>query len=351
MNDPLPRCQVVPLPEDQVALVIDGQQRTRWHFGPQYPRPFFFPLVDPAGRHLTRMGHPGDWGHDHHRSIWFGHHVVGGINFWNDQTQARIRQKRWLCYQDGHDEAAMAVLLSWQDPAGNQLLEQELVAVIRPRDAAPAGGNDSAVDPARAQPARPQPARPEPGDPQPARPEPAGAQPPGAVETLLMLQSTFRAAKSVELSQTNFGFLAVRVARSVSAYFGGGQLHSSEGLRGEAALFGKPAAWMDYSGPVAAGEWSGITYFDHPSNPRYPSKWHVREDGWMGASVCRDGPLVVAPDKPLVLKYLLHAHAGALNAPRAAALAAEFAHDPGYVVVKADRPHVGFEVMRPRPAS
>lgn len=326
MNDPLPRCQVIPLPEDQVALVIDGQQRTRWHFGPQYPRPFFFPLVDPAGRHLTRMGHPGDWGHDHHRSIWFGHHVVGGVNFWNDQTQARIRQKRWFCYQDGHDEAAMAVLLGWIDAGGRELLEQELVAVIRPRDAAPAGGNDSAVDPTRPQRGR-------------------------AVETLLMLQSTFRAAKPVELSQTNFGFLAVRVARSVSAYFGGGQLQSSEGQRGEADLFGKPAAWMDYSGPVAAGEWSGITYFDHPSNPGYPSKWHVREDGWMGASVCRDGPLVVDPDKPLVLKYLLHAHAGALNAPRAAALAAEFAHDPGYVVVKADRPHVGFEVIRPRPAT
>jgi hypothetical protein len=319
MHDPTPRCQVLPLPDDQVALLVDTQERTRWHFGPQYPRPFFFPLVDPAGRHLTRMGHPGDWGHDHHRSVWFGHHVVGGVNFWNDQTEARIRQKRWLCYQDGPDEAAMAVLLSWQDGAGKELLEHELIAVVRPR----------LPDSRRG--------------PQPAASDAAAR----AAETVLYLQSTFRTREPIELGQSNFGVLAVRVARSVSGYFGGGELQSSEGLRGETQLFGKPAIWMDYSGPVSATEWSGITYFDHPGNASYPSKWHVREDGWMGASVCRDGPLEIAPDKPLVLKYLLHAHAGSLDAPRAAALAAEFAHDPGYRVVKSQRPHVGFEVVRP----
>ena len=43
----------------QVQFLVDGRERLRWHFGPQYPRPFFYPLVGPAsGLSMTRMGHP-----------------------------------------------------------------------------------------------------------------------------------------------------------------------------------------------------------------------------------------------------------------------------------------------------
>ena len=94
-----PRCEVVPLPDHQASFRIDGAERLRWHFGPDYPRPFFFPLVGPSGTPLTRMGHPGDPSHDHHRSIWFAHEKVSGVNFWSDNTTARVRQKQWLAYQ------------------------------------------------------------------------------------------------------------------------------------------------------------------------------------------------------------------------------------------------------------
>ena len=132
MPAPLPRCQVIPLPDHQVSFQVDGAERLRWHFGPSYPRPFFYPLVGPSGGPLTRMGHPGAPDHDHHRSIWFAHHQVLGIDFWGDRGPARIRQKNWLCYQDG-DEAALAVLLGWYDGHDpKELLEQELVAAVRP---------------------------------------------------------------------------------------------------------------------------------------------------------------------------------------------------------------------------
>ena len=95
----------MPLPDHQVALQIDGADRLRWHYGPNYPRPFFYPLVGPSGSSLTRMGHPGAPDHEHHRSIWFSHAKVVGVNFWEDRNPARIRQKSWLAYQDGDDEA------------------------------------------------------------------------------------------------------------------------------------------------------------------------------------------------------------------------------------------------------
>ena len=101
----------------------------------------------------------------------------------------------------------------------------------------------------------------------------------------LDLQSTFRASdEPVDLGKTNFGLLGVRVARTLSARYGGGKLTNDTGLTGEPALFGKPSRWMDYSGPSAPETTEGISYLDHPENPRHPASWHVRDDGWMVSS-------------------------------------------------------------------
>ncbi len=286
-----PRCQVVPQPEHQVSFQIDGRERLRWYFGTAYPRPFLYPLIGPSGATLTRMGHPGAPSHEHHQSIWFAHEKVLGINFWGNESTARIQQKKWLCYEDGNEEAVMAVTLDWCDGHDPRpLVEQELIVAIRP---GPEG------------------------------------------ETFLELQSTFRpVAESIEFGKTNFGFLAVRVAKSLSVFFGGGQLESSEGAKGEAAIFGKPARWMDYSGPVPNGHTEGITYFDHPANPGQPTAWHVREDGWMCASPCLREAITTTQKQPLVLRYLLHAHRGAYETQRAVRIAAEFAARTGFEVAK-----------------
>src|SRR5262249_58115346 len=95
MSQKVARCQVIPLPDYQASFQVEGVERVRWHFGPTYPRPFFYPLLGPSGTSLTRMGHPGAPDHDHHRSIWFAHQKVLGINFWEDGPAARIRQKMW----------------------------------------------------------------------------------------------------------------------------------------------------------------------------------------------------------------------------------------------------------------
>ena len=305
MPHPLPRCEALPLPDHQVSFRIDGGERLRWHYGAQYPRPFFYPLVGPSGSPLTRMGHPGAPDHDHHRSIWFSHNKVLGIDFWADRGSAIIKQKKWLCYQDGKNEAAMAVLIGWYDGHDpKELLEQELIVGIRP-------GLDG--------------------------------------ETFVELQSTFKpVGDMLEFGKTNFGFLAVRVAKSISEYFGGGKLTNSDGATGEPAIFGKTAKWMDYSGPVTNGDIEGITYFDHPSNPGHPVKWHVREDGWMGTSVCMDGPVTAMRKQPLMLRYLLHAHKGPISPERAAKTFDEFAAMKQYVAAKANVKHTQFVIERAR---
>jgi hypothetical protein len=305
------RCEIVPLPENQVSFQIDGVEKTRWHFGEQYPRPFFYPFCGPSGSCLTRMGHPGAENHDHHRSVWFAHHDVGGVDFWSDGTNGRVRQKHWYCYRDGDGEAVMASALGWMDGAGKELMHQDVVAALIPLDD---------------------------GD--------------HAFEIQITMQPPTESG-SVELGKTNFGFLAVRVAKTLSVYFGGGKLIDSEGQQGEAEIFGKRARWMDYSGPVAVGSGTdrqttveGITFFDHPENPRYPTHWHVREDGWMGASFCMQEGLTVAADVPLTLRYLLHAHQGAYNHARADKIHRSFAERPGFRIAKATKRHQQYEVER-----
>ncbi len=308
---PIPRCEAMPIPDHQVSFRVDGVEKVCWRFAPTYQGPFFYPLLGPSGVPLTRMGHPGAQNHDHHRSVWFAHNKVTGIDFWSMAMPGQIRQSLWYEFRDDDDECGMAVELEWfdgHDPA--PLMRQELVAFLRPL----ADG-----------------------------------------EYTLDLQSTFRPiAAELELQQTNFGFLAVRVAKSLSAHFGGGILTGASGRQGEPALFGESNVWMDYSGPIAVPlpggtretRIEGVTYFDHPKNPGFPAKWHVRDDGWMGASACRDQALLIRREEPLVLRYLLHVHRGAVDPPKEHEMAQQFAAWPGYRVVKGSRPHRQFEIER-----
>jgi hypothetical protein len=303
MPSPFVRCQILPLPDHRVSFQLDGVERLCWQYGTSYPRPFFYPLVGPSGVSLTRMGHPGAPDHDHHRSVWFAHHKVVGVDFWSDRTKAQIRQQQWLAYHDGDDDCKMAVQLGWYDGHDPKpMLQQELVVVLRP-----------AQD----------------------------------CELFLELQSVFRpTAESLEFGQTNFGFLAVRVAKHLSAHFGGGIISNDSGGVGEPAIFGKPSQYIDYSGQVPKGGFEGVTYVDHPSNPGFPARWHVREDGWMGASVCMAASVVTTRREPLRLRYLLHAHRGKSDDARASKVAADFAATPPLEVVKSTARHEHFTIRR-----
>ena len=53
------------------------------------PRPYFYPLIGPGDVAMTRkwpMESPAgeDHDHPHHRSLWFAHGLVNGIDFWSE---------------------------------------------------------------------------------------------------------------------------------------------------------------------------------------------------------------------------------------------------------------------------
>lgn len=80
----------------------------------------------------------------------------------------------------------------------------------------------------------------------------------------------------IEFGETKeAGILAVRVAPSMNGSRGG-LISNSEGGVGEGDCWGRKASWCDYSGEVD-GEMMGIAILDHPDNPNFPTRWHVRD--------------------------------------------------------------------------
>jgi hypothetical protein len=303
----IPICQIIPLPNQTTSFQIHGKEKLRWNFGSEYSRPFFYPVNGTTGTSLVRMGHPGAPNHDHHRGVWFAHNDIEKMDFWAEGKNNQILQTQWLAYEDGDDYAAMAAQTEFHaghDP--EPIIQQQIVAIIRPLEDG---------------------------------------------QYTLELQTTVTPTMpSLTLNKTNFGFLAVRMAASISGHFGAGTITNQAGKTGEPALFGKAANYIDYSGPIRGTDATeiieGITYFDHPGNPSYPSKWHIREDGWMGASVCRDAPITLTPSTPLQLRYLLHIHANPIDHDIAKALQKTFDQSPAWKVLKSKRRHRHDDILQ-----
>jgi hypothetical protein len=264
---PAPDVQATPLPSQQVSFEGNGRELTRAHFGAELKRPFLYPVLGPSGRTLTRMGHPHDpVTHSHHNSVWLSHAKVNGVDFWSDTGKGRIVHRRLEKLTDGDKAASAATFNLWIDEAKHQtLLEERRRITVLPKE----GG-----------------------------------------AALILIDSQFEAKTGVVFGKTPFGFLGVRMAKNIGVRDGGGTIRNSAGGINEKGVLWKQAKWVDYSGVVTRDvkRLEGIALFDHPKNPNHPSVFHVRDDGWMGASFSFAAPVELANGKTLRLRYGLYVH-------------------------------------------
>jgi hypothetical protein len=262
---PVPRMQVIPMPYHQATFRREGTEITRYHFGPGLHRPFLFPVVGPSGRSLTRMAHPHDpESHSHHNSIWISHNDVDGVSFWSDRGGEKICHKRIVKFEDDMQSASIVTANEWVTGEGKVLMFETRKITVSPLDNS---------------------------------------------EWLMLIDLKFTAKDTtVTLGKTPFGMIGVRMAKTAGVNDGGGMIRNSEGGINEKQVFWKRARWVDYSGPITHDKLEGITLFDHPQNPNFPSYFHVRNDGWMGASLTFDRPRKIEPTKPLRLRYGLYVH-------------------------------------------
>lgn len=258
--------------------VFEGENLvTRYHTGPTpqeiaagvvgIRRPFLYPLIGPDGAGLTGFGKPHDptGSHAHHYSLWIAHALVNGLDFWSERGGVIVHEN-FEDLEDGPVFCRIVQNTSWRFGETNLLREQRSIAVFR------AAGEDRLLD----------------------------------------FQLAFTPAQSniVQFGKTTFGFLATRVAQSMSVFDGGGEIQNARGDLNEGAAHLKPAEWLDQSGPVASGRWNGIAILDHPANPGHPVVWHCRNDGWAGASVTAGDELGLQPGQWLTLRYRLVLHRG-----------------------------------------
>jgi hypothetical protein len=266
----VPRVQILPLPGFEAAFERDGATLARYYFNPLFNRPFVYPVNGPAGRSLTRMGHPRDpESHSHHNSVWISHNDVEGVSFWDDRGEGRIIHRRILEYEDGAETAWVASVNEWTRRDGTVLLMEQRRTSVQLL----------------------------PGD-----------------EWWLVIDLWLEAGPvPVRLGKTPFGMIGVRLAKTIGVSDGGGTIRNSEGGVNEAGVLWKRARWVDYAGPITADKSEGLTLMDHPGNPNHPTFFHVRNDGWMGASLTFDGPRLLEPGQPLRLRYGIYVHHGIPN--------------------------------------
>lgn len=264
-----------------IAVRHDGAPMTRYHRGPNADaagpsttsamepprRPFLHPVRGPDGAELTELGKPHDptGSHDHHYSLWVAHANVDGEDFWTESGGA-IRHDGFRSLEDGPVFGRLIAENRWTIDDRALLAERRTITCYAPQESFHVIDLDLEL-------------------------RPAGAEP-------------------VELGETPFGFLGARVRQSMSVFDGGGEIRNADGDVNEHGAFREPSRWIDTAGPVGPDRWSGIALMDHPENPRHPTAWHCRNDGWMGASTTLGEPLTIAPEEPLRLRYRACLHHG-----------------------------------------
>jgi hypothetical protein len=268
------------------VVTIDGELFTEYRYGHCACRPFFYPVLTPGGQRLTR-GFPMDdvagenQDHPHHRSIYTAHGLVNGVNLWDENIgHGAMLQRGEPTVGVADERASIDGTVDWFGPEGARLLEEWRLYQIS------ADGDLRILD----------------------------------------QRSEFRALYGpVVFGDTKEGGLfAIRVPTSMDAK-GSGRIENSEGDvydsgRGPETTWGKRAAWVDYSGPLADGQQWGHTVVDHQANPRYPTYWHVRGYGLYTANPfgvhdftgdqAADASMTIPAGDSAIFRYRLIIHPG-----------------------------------------
>lgn len=296
---------------DRVLITVDGEPFTEYRPGGEADGgghlPYLYPVYASGGQALTRNwpmaeadGEEQD--HPHHRSLWFAHGDVRlpgdgkRYDVWHGRDGAAIVHGEILAVESGgsgrrrgdREERGRPGLLrtanAWVAPGGQELLREERTMTFR-----------------------------------------AGAFDTGPAWRTIDFDIRLRAgAAAVVLGDTKEGTMAIRVAPTLrhQGERAAGSMRNSEGVEG-AAVWGKRAAWVHYSGPVD-GSPVGIAIFDHPENFRHPTWWHARAYGLLAANPfgVHDfekakkgaGDWTIAAGDELRLRYRLLFHDGEASA-------------------------------------
>ncbi len=268
--------------ERGVRVLLDGELFTDYVTA-DGPKPYLWPIIGPTGKPMTRAfpmrdvaGEDQD--HPHHRSLWFTHGKVNGIDFWMEGKEAGRIVHRDFTEMTAGPQARLVAKDDWQSPDGQTVCTDERRLTFQTA---------------------------------------AGAR-------IIDFDITLTASHGpLVLGDTKEGSFGVRVPSPIDVERAGkktgAEIVTSEGLRNEAA-WGKPASWVDYHGQLD-GDMLGIAILNHPESFRFPTCWHVRTYGLFAANPFGlhdfhgedpkyDGTHHLAEGESITLRYRVIFHQG-----------------------------------------
>ncbi len=225
--------------ETGIRVLHDGKLATQYLI--EGPCPILWPLLAADGTKMTRdfpmsdetPGEKKD--HPHHRSLWFTHGEVNGTDFWH--KGGKVVHQQFTRLESG-SQAVIGSTSLWIRNDGEKVLTERRRMTF------------GAKEDIR------------------------------WVDVDLVLAADFG---DVHFGDTKEGTFAVRVAESMKVDKGtGGKIVNSDG-NSNLLAWGKPAAWVNYTGPIGDGTY-GIAMFCHPSSFNFPNRWHVRTYGLFAAN-------------------------------------------------------------------
>lgn len=283
-----------------VRVEIHGQHFTDYHYK-DVSRPYLYPILGPGGVHMTRRWPQEDViaseerDHPHHHALWWSHGDANGQDFWSETDKAgRTIHQTFVQKTSGASEGSLTTRNEWRAKDGHVVATDERTIRFH-------------------------------------------ASPPEA--RVVDFEVTVIASHGdLVLGDTKEGTMAIRVPESMRVKQpknkpGEGHIVLAGGAK-DGDAWGKRGEWCDYYGP-AEGRTVGIAILDHPSNPRHPTWWHVRDYGLFAANpfglhdfekkAKGAGDMKIAAGSRVTFKYRFIFHDGDTAQGRVAERFAEYA--------------------------
>lgn len=271
---------------------IRGEHFTTYHFNEEVRIPFLWPVHAEGGVTITRnwpdgSDEPGSTDHPHHRSIWTAFGDVNGYDHWHDESIVT----KDIEVITGENEGVIRARNVWVDDNGMPVLSE--LREYRFHDLP-------------------------------------------ASERIFDQSVTFRADYGeVAFGDYKEGMFAFRIRPEIQGDRAG-LLTNANGEQGEAAVYGTPVPWMDYSGSVDGLGRRGIALFSHPDNFRLPA-WHVRDYGLAACNFFamqdvagreEEGTYTLSEGGELTLRVRYYIHSGDVDEAEVAEQYRKYADTP-----------------------
>jgi hypothetical protein len=261
------------------VVKIDGQLFTEYLID-SGGKPILWPIIGPTGKPMTRTypmrkDDPKEkTDHPHHRSMWFTHGSVNGIDFWTEKTGNGTIKHREFAKLDSGKTGLIVTNNDWLLSDGSRICQDQRTLRF-------------------------------------------GAE---TDSRWIDFDITIQALdKPVTFGDTKEGAFGLRLAESLTVDAKqGGQIVNSNGLQ-DKDTWGKAADWVDCHGPLD-GQTVGIAILNHPGSFGYPTYWHVRSYGLFAANPFglrdfsgdkkKNGSYTIQPGERITLRYRVLFHRG-----------------------------------------